>query len=72
MSNSNPIAVESVDPEKKTSEILGPMSEEDTVKMDLQSEKCYWNDAAFSHGNQVTVDGKCYECSYSRWLEVDD
>ena len=72
MSNSNPTAVEPVDPDKKTSEILGPMSEEATVRMDLQSEKCYWNDAGFSHGDQVSVEGKCYECSYTRWLEVDD
>ena len=72
MSNSNPTAVEPVDPDKKTSEILGPMSEEATVRMDLQSEKCYWNDAGFSHGNQVSVEGKYYECSYTRWLEVDD
>lgn len=72
MSNSNPTAVEAVDPDKKTSEILGPMSEEATVRMDLQSEKCYWNDAEFAHGDQVSVDGKSYECSYTRWLEVDD
>jgi hypothetical protein len=72
MSNSNLVAVEPVDPDKKTSEILGPMSEEATVEMDLQNENCYWNDVEFSQGDQVTVEGKCYECSYTRWLEVDD
>lgn len=72
MSNRNPINVEPVDPAKKTSEILGPMSEESTVRMDLQNEKCYWNDTEFAHGDQVTIEGKCYECSYTRWLEVDD
>ena len=70
--NSNAVPVETPAPSKKTSEILGPMSEEATVRMDLQSENCYWNDAEFSQGDQVTVDGKRYECSYSRWLEVDD
>lgn len=72
MSNSDPVEVETPDSSKNTSEILGPMSEEATVRMDLQNEKCYWNDAAFSHGDQITVEGKSYECSYSRWLEVDD
>ena len=70
--NNDAVPVEAPDPAKKTSEILGPMSEEATVRTDLQNEKCYWNDAAFSHGDQVTVEGKCYECSYTRWLEVDD
>ena len=72
MSNRNPVEVEAPDPANKTSEILGPMSEKATVKMDLQNENCYWNDAEYSHGDQVTVDGKCYECSYTRWVEVDD
>jgi hypothetical protein len=72
MSNSNPVEVEAPDASKKTSDILGPMSEEATVSMDLQNEKCYWNDAEFSQGDQVIADGKCYECSYTRWLEVDD
>ena len=72
MSNSNPVEVEAPDSSKKTSEILGPMSEEATVRMDLQNEQCYWNDAEFSHGDQVSVDGKRYECSYTRWVEVDD
>jgi len=72
MSSNNPVDVEPVNPAKKTSEILGPMSEEATVRMDLQDEHCYWNDAEFSQGDQVAVDGKRYECSYTRWLEVDD
>ena len=72
MSNNNPVEVEAPDSSKKTSDILGPMSEEATVRMDLQDEHCYWNDAEFSQGDQVIADGKCYECSYTRWLEVDD
>lgn len=70
--NGKAVPVEAPDPAKNTSVILGPMSEEATVRMDLQNEKCYWNDTEFSHGDQVSVGGKCYECSYTRWLEVDD
>jgi len=35
MSNSNPVPVEAPDSAKKTSEILGPMSEESTVRNGL-------------------------------------
>jgi hypothetical protein len=72
MSNSNPVEVEAPDSSKKTSDILGPMSEEATVRMDLENQQCYWNDREFSHGDQVIVDEKRYECSYTRWVEVDD
>ena len=64
--------VEAADPAKKTSEVLGPMSEQATVQMSKQDEKCYWNDDEFSHGDQVMADGECYECSYGRWVLVDD
>ncbi len=72
MSNSNPVEVEAPDSSKKTSDILGPMSEEATVSMDLQDEHCYWNDAEFSQGDQIIAEGKRYECSYTRWVVVDD
>jgi hypothetical protein len=64
--------VQPADPGKKTSEILGPSSDEATVKMDLQNAKCLWNDAEFAQGDRVSVDGACYECSFGRWLPVDD
>ncbi len=64
--------VEAVDSSKKTSEILGPTSDEATVQMDQLEEKCYWNDAEFSNGDQVTNGGKCYECSFGRWIEMED
>ena len=72
MSNSNPVAMETPDPAKKTSTILGPMSEEATVKLNSQDVQCYWNDTEFSQGSQIIADVKCYECSYGNWLEVDD
>ena len=63
--------VDPVDPGKKNSEILGPNSDEATVQMDQLEEKCYWNDAEFGTGDQVTADGKCYECSFGRWIEIE-
>jgi len=70
--NAETTPVEQVDSSKKTSEILGPMSEEATVQISKQDEKCYWNDTEFSHGDQVSNNGECYECSYGRWVKVDD
>jgi len=70
--NTDATPVEQVDSSKKTSEILGPMSEQATVQMHKQNEKCHWNDAEFSHGDQVSQDDECYECSYGRWVKVDD
>jgi len=67
-----PTPVEPVDPVKRTSDVLGLMSEEATVQISKQNEKCYWNDDEFSHGDQVDTDGDCYECSYGRWVKVDD
>jgi len=69
---SDPTPVEAVDPARKTSEILGPSSNEATVQMSEIEEKCYWNDAEFSLGDRVTADGKCYECSFGRWVEAED
>ena len=63
--------VEAQDSGKKNSEVLGPTSDEATVQMDQLQEKCYWNDAEFSNGDQVTNDGKCYECSFGRWVEIE-
>ena len=63
--------VEAIDTSKKNSEVLGSASDEATVQMDQLEEKCYWNDAEFSSGDQVLSNGKCYECSFGRWIEVD-
>lgn len=62
--------VEQVDPAKKTSEIIGPMSDEATVNMALQDEKCFWNDAEYSHGDQVELGDECFECSFGRWIKI--
>ena len=63
-------AVSAPEAGKKTSEILGPTSDEATVQMNAEKNKCYWNDEEFSQGEKVEADGKCYECSFGRWLEL--
>ncbi len=60
-----------IDTSKKNSEVLGPTSDEATVQMDQLEQKCYWNDAEFSTGDQVESEGVRYECSFGRWIEVD-
>jgi hypothetical protein len=64
--------VDAIDANKKNSEVLGPSADEATVQMDQLEEKCYWNDAEFSTGDQVTHAGECYECSFGRWIQVGD
>ena len=64
--------VEPADPSKKTSEILGPSSDEATVQMDQLDLSCYWNDEEFPQGSQVDTGGTCYECSFGRWIPLDD
>ena len=59
------------DPARKTSAISGPTSDEATVSMDLANAKCVWNDAEYATGDRVSNDGKTYECSYGRWVEVE-
>jgi len=69
---SEPTQVDAADASKKTSEILGPSSDEATVQMDQLDAKCHWNDAEFETGQQVISEGKCYECSFGRWIPLDD
>ncbi|MFQ5659317.1 MAG: hypothetical protein ACE5GZ_02755 [Gammaproteobacteria bacterium] len=72
MSDNPAAAVDPVDPVKKTSEIAGPTGDEATVSMELLDAKCLWNDAEYEQGQRVSADGKCYECSFGRWIEVED
>ena len=72
MADNNITTVEAVDPDKKTSSRLGLMSEEATVQLDLKDQKCYWNDQEFGPGDRVSNDGTCYECSYGRWVIVEE
>ena len=69
---SAPQPVKPAEPGKKTSEILTQTGDERTVKMDLQDAKCHWNDQEFAQGARVDAGGKCYECSFGRWLPVED
>lgn len=72
MSDNAAVTVEPADPAKTTSEIAGPTADEATVSMEMMNANCYWNDAEYSQGQRVSTDGKCYECSFGRWIEVDD
>lgn len=69
---SAPTPVESADPGRNTSEIVSATAAEATVKMDQQDAKCFWNDTEFSKGDRVIADGTCYECSFGRWVAVED
>jgi hypothetical protein len=69
---SAPTQVKPAEAGKKTSDILSQTGDERTVKMDLQDEKCFWNNQEFSQGTRVETDGKCYECSFGRWLPIED
>lgn len=70
---SGPKAVEPADPAKKTSEITSAITDETTVQMDkVKQTSCFWNDETFAQGEQITVDGKCYECSFGRWVTINN
>lgn len=64
--------VEPADPSKKTSPVLAATSDEATVQMDQLNQGCVWNDEAFSQGDRIEVEGTCYECSFGRWVNVED
>jgi len=69
---SEPTPVDAKDPAKKNSEILDATADEATVSMDLQDVTCVWNDAEFRQGDRVSADGQVYECSYGRWIPLDE
>ncbi|MEQ8288169.1 MAG: hypothetical protein RIB78_00445 [Gammaproteobacteria bacterium] len=63
--------VEAPDSSKNTSEILGPDGDDETVQMSDMDAKCYWNDVEFQTGDKISSDGKCYECSFGRWIPAE-
>ena len=64
--------VSPADPARKTSNIMGPTSDEATVQMSKEGENCVWNDQPFPQGARVSVDSKCYECSFGNWVQIED
>ena len=66
-----PVSVSAPEPGKKTSKIVGPMDGQDTVQLDAENAKCYWNGQEFSKGDRVSHDGSCHECSFGLWVEVE-
>ncbi|MGK0297214.1 MAG: hypothetical protein ACI9XC_000815 [Gammaproteobacteria bacterium] len=65
------IEVGADDPSKKSSEILGPNSDEATVQMSEMELTCFWNDVEYDQGKQIITEGKVYECSFGKWLPQD-
>lgn len=65
------IKVDNVDPSKKTSEILGPTSDEATVQLSELGQKCYWNGVEYRQGARVSAAGERYECSFGKWIPID-
>ena len=72
MSDNNTVKVDPANPAKKTSEIAGPSASEATVSMELINENCFWNDREFKLGQRVSTGDNCYECSFGRWLLIDE
>lgn len=68
---SDPTEVEALDSARRHSKVVGPMDSQDTVQLEAEDAKCYWNDQEFAKGDQVRNDGKCYECSFGLWVQVD-
>jgi hypothetical protein len=69
---SEPKTVAPADPAKNTSDVLSVTIDEATVQMSQQGKECFWNDESFKQGQQISVEGKCYECSFGRWVPVED
>jgi len=65
------ISVELADQSKKTSEILGPASDEATVQMSEMDRKCYWNNVEYEQGVQIVANGSHYICSFGKWVPQD-
>lgn len=65
------IEVDPADPSKKTSEIVGPASDEATVQLSELDRKCSWNNVEFEQGARVRTGGQQFECSFGKWIPVD-
>ena len=66
---SDPIPVETMDPEQKNSPVSGPIEQESTVMLSQANTGCHWNGTEYPEGAIVESAGKCYECSYGKWVE---
>ena len=64
--------VDPIDPSKNSSDIAGPTSDEATVSMDMMNAKCFWNDVEYSYEDRVNSEGKVYQCTYGRWIQIED
>jgi hypothetical protein len=55
---------------KRTSQIIED-SADSTVSMAMENAQCYWNGEAFNKGDQISIDGKSYECTFGCWVKLD-
>lgn len=60
----HPPQVGAPDPEKRTSPILDPLSEDDPLSLDaeIESGACYFNDARFAIGDTVRCGHELLQC----------
>lgn len=63
--------VDPADKSRKTSEIIGPASDEATVQMSEVDQKCYWNDVEYEQGARIIAEGKQFTCSFGKWVPTD-
>lgn len=56
--------------DKKTSKVIED-GVEATVRMDQENSQCHWNDQAFDKGDQISLDGRNYECTFGCWVRID-
>jgi hypothetical protein len=65
------VTVQTMHPARNNSPVTGPVTGEATVMMDQASRVCFWNDQQFDEGDEITCDGKSYECSFGSWVLID-
>ncbi len=63
--------VDPMNPNKKNSNIAGPVSDEATVIIDKARNTCHWNDVSFPDGALVENEGVTYECHFGQWIKKD-
>lgn len=67
-----PVQVAPAEAGKKTSAVIAADSDQATVRMEQEKNKCFLNDQEFSSGARILADGVCYECSFGCWVEVEE
>ncbi len=61
--------VEQPEADKKTSRIIDGLGA--TMQLNQEHAQCHWNDQVFARGDQVSIDGKTYECTFGCWVNTN-